>query len=104
MSEEAKAIQEIAKTTNTAIHAVEKMGKFISDVAGVPIATAVGIFEDKLRYIRWENQLNLIQKAHEKLAQRGLSTPTRFLLSGVNYLVRSATTMMAGWVVLLFAL
>ncbi|MFB2706286.1 hypothetical protein, partial [Marinobacter shengliensis] len=25
-------------------------------------------------------------------------------LSGVNYLVRSATTMMAGWVVLLFAL
>ncbi len=27
-----------------------------------------------------------------------------FQVSGVNYLVRSATTMMAGWVVLLFTL
>lgn len=79
MSEEAKAVQEVAKTTGVAIRAVEKMGKFISDVAGVPIETAVGIFEDKLRYIRWENQLNLIHKAHEKLAQRGLSVPTRML-------------------------
>ncbi|PSF10796.1 Abi-alpha family protein [Marinobacter shengliensis] len=79
MSEEAKAVQEVAKTTDTAIRALERMGKFISDVAGVPIATAVGIFEDKLRYIRWENQVRLIDKANEKLAQRGLSAPSRTL-------------------------
>jgi hypothetical protein len=79
MSEEAKAVQEVAKTTDTAIRAVEKMGKFIANVAGVPIATAVGIFEDKLSYMRWENQLNLIDKANEKLAERGLCSPTRVL-------------------------
>jgi len=33
-----------------------------------------------------------------------LSLKTRRNLSGVNYLVRFATTMMAGWVVLLFTL
>ena len=79
MSEEAKAVQEVAKTTGVAIRAVEKMGAFLSNVAGVPIATAVGIFEDKLRYMRWENQLSLIDKANEKLAQRGLCSPTRAL-------------------------
>ena len=79
MSEEAKAVQEVAKTTDTAIRSLEKMGKFIANVAGVPIATAIGIAEDKLRYIRWENQLALIDKANEKLAQRGLYRLTRAL-------------------------
>ncbi|EMP57099.1 hypothetical protein MSNKSG1_02349 [Marinobacter santoriniensis NKSG1] len=79
MSEEAKAVQEVAKTTNTAIHAAEKMGKFIATIAGVPMATALGIVDDKLRYIRWERQLKLIDKANAKLAQRGLYRPTRAL-------------------------
>src|SRR5690554_6564084 len=79
MSEEAKAVQEVAKSTDTAIRSLEKMGKFIANVAGVPIATAIGIAEDKLRYIRWENQLALIDKANEKLAQRGLYRLTRAL-------------------------
>jgi len=77
MSEEAKAVQEVAKTSNTAIRAAEKMGKFIANIAGVPMATALGIVDDKLRYIRWENQLNLMEKANEKLADRRPYHPTR---------------------------
>jgi hypothetical protein len=79
MSEEAKAVQEVAKTSNAAIRAAEKMGTFIANIAGVPMATALGIVDDKLRYIRWDNQLNLIDKANQKLAQRGLYSPTRAL-------------------------
>jgi hypothetical protein len=79
MSEEAKAAQEIAKTTSAAIGAVEKMGKFIANFAGVPIATAIGIADDKLRYMRWENQLDLMERVHRKLAERGVSRPTRAL-------------------------
>lgn len=37
----------------------------------------MGIFEDKLKYIRWERQIRMIQKSEEFLTKAGLSSPTR---------------------------
>jgi hypothetical protein len=40
----------------------------------------MGIVEDKLKYLRWERQIRLTERANEFLAERGLSQPTRKVL------------------------
>jgi hypothetical protein len=77
IEETAKAAQEIAKTTGKAIEAGEKFGRFISKYIGGPLEQSIGIFEDKLKYMRWERQLRLMQRANELLATLGISGPTR---------------------------
>ena len=62
-SETAKAIQEVAKTTGKAIDASEKFGTFFSRFAQGSLEQCMGIFEDKLKYMRWERQLRLIKRA-----------------------------------------
>jgi hypothetical protein len=39
----------------------------------------MGIFEDKLRYMRWERQVRLMLRAEETLRETGLSQPTKFI-------------------------
>lgn len=63
--ETAKATQEVAKTTSKALVTAEKLGGFISKYIGGPLEQAVGIFEDKLKYIRWERQQRLFKRAQE---------------------------------------
>lgn len=77
IEETAKAAQEIAKTTGKAIEAGEKFGRFISKYIGGPLEQGIGIFEDKLKYMRWERQLRLMQRANELLTTLGISGPTR---------------------------
>lgn len=77
--EEGKAIQEIAKTTGEGIKATREMGAFIAQYIGGPLEQAMGIWEDKLKYRRWENQIALAEKAKSLLVERGLNGPTRLL-------------------------
>lgn len=77
MDEEAKAVGEIAKTTGKAIDAARDAGGFIAKFIAGPIEQGVGIFEDRLRYTRWERQHRLMQRAEEFLRLSGLSGPTR---------------------------
>ena len=77
MDEEAKAIQEIAKSTGKAIDGVTKAGKFISQYLNGSLIEAFGIFQDKLKYIRWERQVRLWDRATEFLHQRGLEKPNQ---------------------------
>lgn len=77
MTDESKAIEEVAKTSGKAIDAAREFGGFISKYAGGPLEQAMGIFEDKLKYLRWERQIRLIERANKFLADRGLSLPTR---------------------------
>lgn len=77
MSDESKAIEEVAKTAGKAIDASREVGGFIAKYIHSPIEQAMGIVEDHLRYLRWERQVRLTQRAQEFLKARGLSAPTR---------------------------
>lgn len=77
MTDEAKAIEEVAKTSGKAIDAAREFGGFISKYAGSPLEQAIGIFDDKLKYLRWERQIRLMERANKFLADRGLPLPTR---------------------------
>ncbi len=77
MDEESKAIAEVAKTTGKGIDAIREMGRAISRYFGVTIEEAVGIFNDKLKYYRWERQIRLLCRANDLLAERGLRHPSK---------------------------
>ncbi|MBK8070910.1 MAG: DUF4393 domain-containing protein [Ramlibacter sp.] len=75
--ESAKAAQEIAKTTGKAIDATREAGSFIAKFVAGPIEEGMGIFEDKLKYMRWERQVRLMQRASELLRRLGIDRPTK---------------------------
>ena len=77
MEEEGKSIEEVAKTAGKAIDGATKAGQFISQYLKGPLAEAFGIIEDKLKYLRWERRVRLMDRATEFLHRRGLSEPTR---------------------------
>jgi hypothetical protein len=77
MEEEAKAIGEIAKTAGKAIDGATRAGKFISQYLRGPIGEAFGIIDDKLKYLRWERRVRLMDRATEFMQRRGLTEPTR---------------------------
>ena len=70
MIEVGKAVQEVSKTTDRALHVAEKFGGFISSIIGGSLEQAVGIFEDKLKYHRWERQVRFMDRVNEVLADR----------------------------------
>lgn len=76
-SETAKAVQEVAKATGKAIDAGEKFGGFISRFISSPLEQGIGIFEDKLKYMRWERQVRLMQRAEQMMKELGIAAPTR---------------------------
>lgn len=77
MVEENKMIEEVAKTTGKAIDTVNGLGKFISKYAAGSMEQGFGIIEDKLKYIRWERQLRLMNKAEEFGKSLGFEEPSR---------------------------
>ena len=77
MTDEAKAAGEIAKTTGKAIDASREFGGFIAPYIRRPLEQAIGIVEDKLKYMRWERQLRLIVRSKKFLEELGLEAPTR---------------------------
>lgn len=77
IKEAAKATQEVAKTASKAIDAGREMGGFVSRFISGSLEQAVGIVEDKLRYIRWERQQRLIRRAEEYMREQGLSAPNK---------------------------
>ena len=77
LGETAEATKEIAKTVRKAINASGSFGRFIATFISGPLEQGIGIFEDKLKYMRWERQLRLMKKAEELLNYIGLDAPTR---------------------------
>lgn len=75
--EEAKAAQEIAKTSGKAIDATREAGDFIAKYIDGPLSAASGILEDKLKIARWERQVRFMVRAREFLGEVGLPEPTR---------------------------
>ena len=77
MSEEAKAVQETAKAISKGLETSEKLGGFIARIIDGPLEQAMGIWEDKLRFRRWSNQLRLRDQVEEEMERRGMKSPTR---------------------------
>lgn len=77
MNEKAKAIEEVAKTTGKAIDAGRELGGFLSKYIGGSLEQAMGIVEDKFKYMRWERQVRLIERSNQYLAQKKLQQPIR---------------------------
>ncbi|KWC90247.1 Abi-alpha family protein [Burkholderia cepacia] len=75
VTETAKAVQEVAKATGKGVDAATAMGGFIATYVRGSIEQGLGIFEDKLRYSRWERQQRLMQRAATFLADQGLEEP-----------------------------
>jgi len=73
----AKAAQEAARASGKAVDAVLELGRFIARYVNGPLEQGMGIFEDKLRYMRLERQVRLIDRADVFLRERGLDGPTR---------------------------
>jgi hypothetical protein len=75
--EVSKAAQEVAKTGGKAIDAGREFGGFIAKFISGPLAEGIGIFEDRLKYMRWERQQRLMIRAMEFLAMLGLPGPSK---------------------------
>lgn len=79
ITESAKAIQEVAKTTGQAISTIEKIGSFFSKILGESISATSGMLADALKFKRWERQIILIDKAEKILSKRPLPNGTRVI-------------------------
>lgn len=91
-SEGAKAAQEIAKTTGKGLDAACEFGGFISRFIAPAAEQLSGIVTDKLRYMRWESQLQLRRRAQRFLEANGLSHPDQTIpLKFLAPLVEHAT-------------
>ncbi len=66
----AKAASEISRTTDHALTIIEKIGRPLSRIIGEPLEEISGIITDKLKYIRWERSLRLVERANDFMEQR----------------------------------
>ena len=73
LEETAKATQEVAKTTNTAIDATRDFGNYMSKFFTRPLEQVSELITDKLKYYTWSNKVNLMQKAQGKMDKLGFS-------------------------------
>jgi hypothetical protein len=77
MDEKTEAVKEVAATAGKAIDATREFGGFISKYIAGSLEQGFGIFEDKLKYMRWERQQRLMMKAEEFAKQIGLMQPNK---------------------------
>jgi hypothetical protein len=68
----AKATQEVAKTTNTAIETSRDFGNYMSQFFTPPLEQISELITDKLKYYTWSNKLNLMHRAQEKIKKSRL--------------------------------
>ena len=62
VEETAKAVQEVAKASGKGIDASRDFCGFITKFISGSLEQGMGIFEDKLKYIRWERQQRLMTR------------------------------------------
>lgn len=74
ISESAKAIQEVAKTTRVGLEATQKLGSFVARVTSESIEAVTGILSDRLRFMRWERQIRLRDRCLEIIRDKGLTS------------------------------
>jgi hypothetical protein len=79
IEETAKAVQEVAKTTKTGIEATRQVGAFVSRIINEPLEAVVGMFTDKLQFMRAERQLRLVERWPQILRERKIEGALRIV-------------------------
>lgn len=77
ISETAGAVKAVAKTTEKAIETANRLGGFIANVVAGPLEQGVGIWEDRLKYMRWERQVRFVERAQQLMREMGVGARTR---------------------------
>ena len=93
MNEELKAVTEVAKTAGKAIDAAREIGPFIAKLIKGPLEQGIGIFEDKLKYMRWKSQVAIMDKVNQKMTERGLEYPSQAVPLKIAIPLLQATSM-----------
>lgn len=91
--EEAKAVQEASKALGKVTDVAQKSGSFIAKFISGPLEQGVGIFEDKLKYIRFERQLRFMIKTQDLLVKYGLHVPDKAIPLKIAIPIFQAATM-----------
>lgn len=68
----AKATQEVAKAAQAGIYATESLGKFTAALVKEPLEAIIGILTDRLKYVRWERQVRLLERMEQRVRERHL--------------------------------
>ncbi|MBC18005.1 MAG: hypothetical protein CL942_13245 [Desulfovibrio sp.] len=72
-----ETVKSVSETTSKALDVTEKLGGFIAQYVGGSLEQAMGIIEDKLKYLRWERQLRLIVRVQELAKEHDVEVVTR---------------------------
>lgn len=85
LDEEAKAVQEVAKTTGKAIDLFCSAGGFLDDVFGDSLRQFGGVISDRFRYVRYRHLLSIVDKVQQIHGRRAvdgkwLPVPPQFVL------------------------
>ncbi|QKI69221.1 Abi-alpha family protein [Achromobacter xylosoxidans] len=75
--EVAKATKAVADASGKLVEATRAAGGFIARFIAGPLEQGLGIFEDKLKYMRWDRQLRMMKRAETVIAECGFGSPTR---------------------------
>lgn len=83
MSEE--SYKETIETIGKGIDFAQKTGRFIAPLIKGTLEQGIGIFQDKLSYIRWERLNRFIEKSNDKMMQLGIDeiqtpVPLKFMI------------------------
>ena len=89
--EEAKAAQEIAKTSGKAVDAVRSTGAAIYEVFGDALREYGGTLADNVRLYRYRNALRIADEVRVLHKQRGIDTPVTLPPSAVLPLLEGAS-------------
>ena len=77
MTDETEAITAVARASERVVDFAQSVGRAIDRYLGGPITQVSNIIEDRLRYMRWERSVRLLDRADEFLLNRELNGPTR---------------------------
>ncbi|MCI5208135.1 MAG: DUF4393 domain-containing protein [Candidatus Electrothrix sp. ATG2] len=77
ITESAKATQELARTSRKGIEATERLGRFASKYINEPLEEVTGMLTDKLRFMRWERQVRLLERANKLIDERKIGNNHR---------------------------
>lgn len=82
ITESAKAVQEVAKTTGKAVDALARSGSFFARHIDAPLEAAIGRLTDRLQYSREVNRARLLVRFQEEMQALGLGAKTKKLPLG----------------------
>lgn len=77
MSEEAKAVQELAKLGQRTLDSADKAGGWIADIFGEGIQNLAGTFADSAAGLRYRNRIRVLDKTQRAIEAAGLTGKLR---------------------------